>query len=147
MGTESSASEGRPRSEGGGDESCKCYCLVNWIGPIAAPYIPSGPTTVVTSWFVFQTDIETGDEYWSANVNEKSYVCDTQQVLGVNPQVLQMLHNTYQMTRTRYWFFGWSAWTPWGAAVNTGNLTNAQALGTSSPPALPECTAVGIACP
>lgn len=130
---------------------CTCFCLVNWIAAIAAPYVPNLPNTTSTRWLplpVTETEIESGDEFWTANVNKKDYNCTTLQIIAVTPQVLNLVHNTYSRSRTRtLGITGWGPWTPWTPYANTGNLNNVQALGTSAPPSLPECAAVNVGCP
>lgn len=141
---------GPAESKPGEPDPCTCYCFVNWIAPIAAPHVPKLPNTVVTTLFAlppFQTETETGEEFWTANVNKKDYHCVTKVVLATTPDTPNLVHNTYSRSRTRNFGLGWGPWTAWSPFANTGNYTNAQALATSAPPMLPECTAVGVACP
>lgn len=145
-------------------KQCMCYCLASWIAPINAANsdVPDvGQPTVkgVT------TEVETETEYvfWTANVNLKTYVCATGAVVSVVSTVLSLGRNRYTITRSRRLIVGvkvtkkWGilipsltfTWGPWSAPARVVGppVSNAEALGTSSPPSVPECTSVGIACP
>ena len=143
-----------------GDTPCHCYCLAAWGAAIAAPFVPKLPTTVSTHIpGNKQTETETGEEFWTATANDKTYQCGTVNVLNVAAVNLNLVHNTYSRSRTRSRTLGfqwgwppvfwnpWGAWTGWTPFANTGNLGDAVALATSAPPATPHCPAVGIACP
>jgi hypothetical protein len=145
MGTEATGQPAEHEIKDSPAEECKCYCFVKWGAAIAAPFVPRLPTTISTWFFIYEVETEDGEEFWTADVNEKTYVCNTQQVLGVTPLVLNLVHNDYQTSRSRWVWNPWPA--AWGPKVKSAVYGNAKALGTSSPPALPECTAVGIACP
>ena len=131
---------------------CTCYCLQAWGAPIAAPYVPVLPTTISLTGFFppTQTEVETGDEFWTATVVQKTYNCTTKAVTATATLNLNLVHNTYQRSRTRTFVFAWPPWGPWGAwtpIANTGNLANGAALATSTPPSTPHCPDDGVPCP
>lgn len=133
---------------------CTCYCLQTWGAAIAAPYVPTSTTEAWTSWLPpVKTVTETGDEFWTATVVQKTYDCDTKVVQSTTQQTLNLVHNTYSTSWTKRFFLnlwplaaGWVIGTP-GPYANTGNLGDKAALGTSSPPATPHCPDDGVACP
>ncbi|MFT4962176.1 MAG: hypothetical protein ACI92Z_003273 [Paracoccaceae bacterium] len=130
--------------------TCTCGCLTAWVAAIAAPYVPKLPNTTTTTWPAlppFQTETETGEEFWSADVNMKTYDCNTKVVAAQNAAVLSLAHNDYSRSRTRnLGLGGWGAWTAWGAFANTGNYNDARALATSAPP-VTHCPNDGVPCP
>lgn len=135
--------------------ACTCYCLAAWAAPIAAPYVPNLPNKVSGGfWNGTQTETETGDEFWTASVNQKTYTCGTATVTATTGLNLNLVHNTYTRNRSRTgtWRWGWppfvwGAWTAWSAYLSTGNLNDRAALMTSAPPSTPWCTDTGVACP
>jgi len=135
--------------------ACTCYCLASWGAAIAAPYVPNLPTKVVGGILArTETETETGDVFWTANVNRKSYACGTANVTATTALSLNLVHNTYSRSRARTgaWRWGWppfvwGAWTPWTVYLPTGNLNDRDALLTSAPPSTPWCTDKGVACP
>ena len=158
---------------------CICYCLTSWIAPInpVNPDVPDPGQPTVTGWTNQTETEEAGWEFWTANVNQKTYVCETRGVVSIAALVLNLGHNRYTITRTRSlrialvpktsgpwtitigpWTITIPAvtilvptpfWTPWTAPARVpGPVVSAQAaLATSSPPSLPVCTDVGVACP
>jgi len=94
---------------------CDCYCLVQWLSPLASGAdVSPGPNTFTSFLNVREKETENGDEVWNAKVRTKKYVCGTTTVNSQSDQNIPLAKNSYTKTRTRRRTISitWSGWTP-----------------------------------
>jgi hypothetical protein len=135
--------------------SCSCYCLAAWVGPLPSPDVPDPGQPTVSGYFT-QTETTVGSEKWNATVTKKDYNCPahTTPIPSTLSNVV-LTHNRYTITRRRSLGVTWWAifpvltWGPWSPLVRTPGpiLADADALASAAPPLVPWCPNVGFPCP
>jgi len=150
------------------EEQCDCYCLVQWLNPLASGADVISSSVVTPSFFgMSETETEKGDVVWDAKVRTKKYVCNTINVISESDQTIPLAKHSYTQTRTRTatltvtgWKIIWYGfypipvptgvtitWGPWSAWTRTNGPANTDKQALSWGSLSPHCPDKNIPCP